>query len=273
MPKRRKCRERFNAIDLQATEVNVTERSELEDDVTVTLTVRELRDLIGKEVRSIVDELASTLVSRFESIEAQLNDIERILTTADVADLHVQQSAKLPQLGGHVTKAKSTDFTEAVTEALKEKDELEKKKLNVILFNVPEKDEGTLSERNAHDLNSVMAVQEAVKTKLPVKEVRRIGRKQPYKVRPLVVKFSSTEERNEVLRSAYNLRDYKEQDGFLRSVSIQPDLTRKQQEVNKVLVEELKRRRGNGEKVIIRRGKVVNFNNNREQQHQQQTTE
>ena len=89
----------------------------------------------------------------------------------------------------------------------------------------------------------------------------RLASRRPFQVhvsrpRPLKVVFENHHERNEFLRSASNLRK-NDHFGKFRGVFIKPDLSPREQEADKRLRSELRRRKEDGEKVTIRRGRIV----------------
>ena len=87
-------------------------------------------------------------------------------------------------------------------------------------------------------------------------KVFRIGKPRTESERPrlLKVEFQTVEGKNEALKRAKNLRY---SDDF-KNVYIVPDLTRKQQEADKILREHVKKFRAEGmEQVMIKKGKVI----------------
>jgi hypothetical protein len=87
-----------------------------------------------------------------------------------------------------------------------------------------------------------------------IEEVQRIGRYTEGKIRPLRVKIKTFEARNEVLKRARDLKGLNE----FKSIFIAPDLTRKQQEVDKDLRDKVKKFREEGHSnVRIKQGKVI----------------
>ena len=75
------------------------------------------------------------------------------------------------------------------------------------------------------------------------------------KPRPLIVRLSSVELKRNILKNAHKLKNFYDNGSTLK-VFISHDLTRKQQEENKLLREMLRERKNNGEKVFIRRGRI-----------------
>ena len=72
--------------------------------------------------------------------------------------------------------------------------------------------------------------------------------------RPLLIKLETVEDKWTILKNAKNLAKAKED---MRAVSIVPDMTKDEREANKHMRQELKRRRENGEDLIIRRGQIM----------------
>ena len=82
----------------------------------------------------------------------------------------------------------------------------------------------------------------------------RLGKKQPNKIRPLLLCFEHEEDRVTVLSRLHQLRN---KDAY-KNVFIAPDRTKFEREKHKNLVSELKNRRSKGEKdLVIRNGAIV----------------
>ena len=91
-----------------------------------------------------------------------------------------------------------------------------------------------------------------------IEKVIRLGKKEQGKTRPILVKMQNTKEKWNVISNSKKLRN--EQSTSKKFIYIMPDLTDKERENDKKLVEELKTRRNNGETNIkISRGKIVTF--------------
>ena len=89
----------------------------------------------------------------------------------------------------------------------------------------------------------------------------RTGREVAGKIRPLVLKLSTEDLKHKILRSAKLMKDYNDSIKPRPPVIIAPDLTRRQQESNFKLRDELRARKDNNENVRIRNGRVVNVRN------------
>jgi len=87
-----------------------------------------------------------------------------------------------------------------------------------------------------------------------IEEVQRIGRFVQGKIRPLKVRIKTVEARSEILKRSRSLKD---NDTF-KKIYIAPDMTRKQQEVDKDLRTHVKKFRDEGQvNVQIISGKVL----------------
>jgi hypothetical protein len=93
-----------------------------------------------------------------------------------------------------------------------------------------------------------------------VEEVARIGRITKDKIRPIRVKVDNTDSKREILRRAKALRE----SGLYNQIFIAPDLTKKQQVIDKLLRDQCKQLRedykeelNQGANIVIKNGKVI----------------
>ena len=125
---------------------------------------------------------------------------------------------------------------------------------NVMIAGLEDQATGSVEERKEKDEEDVENILEALEEEdVDVSSIRRVGRAKGDGKKMLKVEFSSEEEKRRVLRKAKSLRhkpDYK-------TVFINPDRTILQQKEFRLLREELKRRKENGEDVVISKSKVV----------------
>jgi hypothetical protein len=159
-------------------------------------------------------------------------------------------------------ESKFNDKINVVKEDVAEAMEIEKRRNNVVFHGVKEnvvalEDLGNIELGKSPDQETAEEILRAglrLDATRHVEEVLRIGRYVEGKTRPLRVKFKTVEARNEVLKRA---RDLKDTDQF-KHVFIAPDLTRKQQTVDKDLREKVKTFRQEGHSnVKIKQGKVI----------------
>src|SRR6266536_5461438 len=113
-------------------------------------------------------------------------------------------------------------------------------------------------EQLVKDLFTVLVGNRGVRA---ISAVERLGRVKPSSTRPIRVIMANTDSRSEILKSCPDLRKHEE----YKKVYISPDLTRKQQESDKILRDKLKQMRTAGETDIrIKRGKIVKNSNGKE---------
>ena len=154
-----------------------------------------------------------------------------------------------------------------VNQVMDDTKEIERRKLNLIVFGLAEPDPPS-NNKSEWDTNEKIAAETEIMNNIIVDdlgvplsprtgiiEVRRLGIKKSGTPRPLKVVFANIQTKREVLRNAKKLRSSESE--ALRKVFINPDLTVKQKEADKVLREEMWERRGNGENVVIHRNKIV----------------
>jgi len=145
--------------------------------------------------------------------------------------------------------------TELVTKALENK---EKRKLNVVIHNIPESEEEETEKRVEHDslhLKSVCA-QLDVTNEVKISQFYRIGRKREEGNRPLLVKLGCQEEKELLLRRGHRCRNFIIAPAT-KQVAVAPDLSREEREEAKNLWTLLKEKRKTDPDLVIRGGKIV----------------
>ena len=156
-----------------------------------------------------------------------------------------------------------------VSETLTEDKLKQKKKTNLIIFNVPESNSIESEEITQHNrtmtlkvLNSILKLGD-IETK--VKRVIRLGRKRSEETsRPIKVVFDEPDTKYKFLQSAYKIQN--SDDEMIKKVQIANDRTPKEIEEYKKLRAELERRTQEGEvNLKIRRGKIVTIKDSRNQ--------
>ena len=140
------------------------------------------------------------------------------------------------------------------SEILDEMEDRERRRNNVILFGLPEHDEGTVAERKQHDESLVQEVFEAIDCDdVETDAILRLGRNVSGRLRPVKVTLSDRSSKAEIMRKS---RDLRKSDNFKR-VFISNDKTKLQQTEWSDLRKELLRRKELGEDVVIYNGKVA----------------
>ena len=214
-----------------------------------------LRKLAGtrwfcSKCNSKVDQL----IEKANSLEIETQTVK-----TEVIDLKKRMDNVEKKLQGSVTKE--------ISVAINEKTDIERRKLNLVVFNLPE----IISDKeNAWDLpekinKDIEDITNIINTELDIeigdniiKDARRLGRKQTGadgKPRPLKIVFSDLRKKREVLDAAKKLRS--SENDIAKRLFINPDLTEAQREKDRELRKQMWERRGKGENVVIQRGEIV----------------
>ncbi|KAK4317199.1 hypothetical protein Pmani_011680 [Petrolisthes manimaculis] len=158
------------------------------------------------------------------------------------------------------------DIKEKVIEEIREDEEQERRKSNLVIYNLPEP-EGTNAEEVGDIEEAVcqqLFEQEIKVQEVAVVSVKRLGKPREREVRPrpnanaaepgvadkpkprpLLVKLIDAKTKWTILKNCKNLK-YTQNDIF-KYVSVTPDMTYKQRQEDKRLRDELRRRKGMGE--------------------------
>lgn len=181
------------------------------------------------------------------NIERRLSNIEHLLTNADtlaVVEPPCSNTGKQPNPAATKTTKPGPTVQEGITEAL----EQERRKLNLIVFNMATSTSDTVKLASLFEHISG--------DPSPTFRCSRIGKPSTdkKKTQPVLVKFDSEEDRNSILRYARNLRDMKAE---WPKVSIAPDRTKRQQQLYNDLRAQCDQRRADGEHVLIVNYQIV----------------
>ncbi len=214
------------------------------------------KDALKKNIQSGIKELQSIVVDKAETQQQNIKTYAKAVEKA-TQNRGEAATAKVLKSIDETVKTLSTNI--ALNEELEKESELIKKKANnLCFFNIPEPVNDS-EEKNYVD--DVLAVQKLFENTdknhdiiNSISSIVRRGKKLPDRSRPLVIRFSSLEIRNEVLQ-LHSLQH--KNNNEIKQVFISPDRTRKQQAEHRELVVEMKRQRANGDNARIRNGKVV----------------
>ena len=131
----------------------------------------------------------------------------------------------------------------------------EKRKLNVVIHNLPETEAESLTDRAQSDQEQFRdLVKDCFRMNIRTSRSFRAGKKIDGKPRLLIITLENIETKLELLKMAPQLRHHERG----KNIFVTPDLTREEREEGKKLREELKARRQAGESnITIRRGRIV----------------
>jgi hypothetical protein len=181
------------------------------------------QDILENDVESIKGDI-SVMKSSIQSLDTKIE----CMVEAKLCDAMTEKNDKNVEVKIKV-----------VSDKVEEELEIERRKYNLIFH-------GIAADETMSDVDIVKHVV-AHGLKLDhtrhVEDVTRIGKSVEGKVRPIRVKVRSLESKKEMLQRAKNLKD----NDMLKRIYITPDLTRKQQEIDKKLRDNLKKIRAEGE--------------------------
>ena len=135
---------------------------------------------------------------------------------------------------------------------------MERRKWNLIVFNVPEPKSTESSQRKVEDWEFFNSLIDHIGIDpVDVTDVVRLGAKTSDKLRPLRVQLNNLGHRRSVLANAKKLRDLSSD--IFKGIY---DLSVKERQAQKKLRSELARRKENGETdIFIRRGRIMKQRN------------
>lgn len=206
--------------------------------------LRLLLDSHKTELLNEIRKMQGTLVT----LQTKMNDVEGAL--CKVLETQRKQDLEISAL-----KEDMLRMREENENIMNEMEDRERRKSNLIISGVQEKEDGSVEERRCWD-------KEKVETLLHdlgdfdssiVAHIHRLGKVNSRKPRLLKIICKDSDTKRSVLHRAKDLRGMP---GYDR-IFVNSDLTPAQQMKEKSLREDLRRRRGLGQDVMIKRGKIV----------------
>ena len=203
------------------------------------------RDIV-KSVDEKIDEAVKSIDEKIaEGIDKKINE------KLDDFDKKVEQKMKDIEQNLH----------ENIVRKAEEKEEIEKRKKNIIFIQLPESSKEKREDRQADDIKSAHDLLKQV-VDLEINEISeplRLGKKDDKgRNRPLKITLKSVEKKTEILRNYWPIINEKGKDHKKR-VFINPDLTQIEREEERILREQLREERKNNpnQDLVIReiRGK------------------
>ena len=152
------------------------------------------------------------------------------------------------------------------TNIVKELADREHRKTNLIFYNVPEPSTPSWKADSDFIVDLCKATYDL---NIHVIKAFRLGKKITNKHRPLLIRLSDSETKSKILSKSYLLRSKSPYEDIYVSV----DRTKAEQAKHKLLVDELKTRRANGETNIIIQGEnIITRHGSQRQPHTSETT-
>ena len=198
-----------------------------------------------------IERLQDSLTSVKSSISEQNTKISHLLQRIEELD------AEKSQLQRRCNKLEG-DYLDLPTALLEEFEDRTRRRKNILISGVQERNEGSAEERIVADREHVESILQELSEEKgfsadEIARCHRVGRQSTGKARPLRVVLQDEETKRSILSNAKRLRNT----ASYKNVYVNPDLTFSQRKANQLLREELKRRRNENEDVIIRRNKIV----------------
>lgn len=202
------------------------------------------------------------LVNRVEKLEKKIENIEKYMEMGTYENADRSQ----PNLSEQVVEK----IKNKVLEEIREGEEREKKKENLIIFNLPESNSSEAKEREEYDTNLCKELfQDEIKVReFEVVKVIRLGKKEDNvddrhtkerrpegRPRPILVKLGTATMKWDIVKNARKLKDTENE--MFQRVAIVPDKTKRERELDQKLREELREKQERGESGwYIRKGNL-----------------
>lgn len=240
---------------------------------------------LDQKFAALSTEIDDKLVQKFAQVESSiaqaLDQYMSKISEPSVDKFQQKLDEKVDQLKFNMTEPVQAVVQDVVQDALKthlhegivntvgkqiqedkaEEEEIEKRKVNVIVHGVPESDADTAEQRSEDDSCQVASMLHELNCdQVTIKQIIRLGKRPTSnddKPRPMKLVTESCEDRTSLILQAKNLRTRKE--GGWDRVFIHQDLTPRQREARKLRVQELKQRIAQGETdlILLNNGSIV----------------
>ena len=239
--------------------------------------LQEMRDTLS-DVKSNQDGTKKQLESLSKKMVSLKKDLQKTVTDLVKAEVGSQLGSKLEdmeerwqlqmqeKLENHESKAaplNQDQIKDLVKEAFREERLKEKRKANLMMFNLPERSSRNLQERKKYDMHMVVKVlrvladNEEIEDKI-VKAVRMGRWSKESNKHPIKVVCKDVDTKFNFLQKSYRLKIDK--DEVIKTVRIGTDRTPEEQRKYKELKLELDRRISEGERdLAIRKGQIVSL--------------
>ena len=183
-----------------------------------------------ENINSTLKEIQSSNVTRFKNIEDRLQIVEKNSGQEFINNIKKD-----------VTNEIRVDISTVVNDQLKEYEDIRKRELNIIMFNVPEKMDTNGNIRQREDLEDINSISTSLglTDELEVTAQFRLGKTKMNAIRPLKVILKNKSQRKFLLENARFISTKAERK--LSKVVILKDLTPKQQGERK---DKIKKKKG-----------------------------
>jgi len=207
------------------------------------------------QVEKSIKTIEVNLLNRFDGLTDQMNDLATKIVEAN-QELSDEEVVNSGQIANIVGPKHHSNLSTTFSSILSEEREKDKRKLNLILHNVPESTDINSDVRKQCDTDTAKAVfNQHLGIATSVSNATRLGKK-GNRSRLLRVTVSSERDKAIILRNSTKVRSTNGEE-FLKKLYITPDLTPTEREQNKALRSKLKEMNQQGNKYRIKNGQIV----------------
>ena len=213
-------------------------------------------EVVNEEsLRVILDANKIELLNEMRKLQESLNLLQLKISNVDATLTKVLETQKAQDVEIKSLKEQVWGLSENYANIMNEVEERERRRPNLIVAGLQEKEVGSVEERKEWDSIKVDELFEELCNfeDSVVSSVYRIGKINSSRPRLLKIICRDVNSKRSLLSKSKYLRDSID----FKNVYLNPDLTPIQQKENKRLREELKARRDRGEDVFIRHGRIV----------------
>ena len=246
-------------IDLKADKSDLLKKAD-KTDLNTKADKQELADKASKQdLEAKADKQELLRKADITDLDEKADKVD-LLAKADRVEL--QSKADIQDLNA---KADKEDVTKLYKDVMQEVEDRERRKKNMIVINMPEKENITTDECREEDKSAFLELCETyLDSKPEIAYCKRLGKKpeEKDKHRPLSVSFTNEMDRNNILAKANKLR--LAEDESVKAYILIPDRTPAEREMRRQLRQELLAKReeakksGQNEEIwIIRNNKVI----------------
>ena len=210
--------------------------------------VQSASPMTPEAISTIVSIVNSTVEENLKQLLSPENLTEE---TAEIADGYTLIQAK----------RREKSFQKAIEAQKEEEILIDKKKDNLIIYNMPEATNDDKKEEMLEDFRNIQKVYNGrvVLEKRDLTKVTRLGAKAADKTRPILITFSTQEKRKEILTKNMNLKLLDEESNTSTNIYVSTDRTQKQRDADKELRKELTRQKLKNPNLTIRNNRIVPF--------------
>ena len=216
---------------------------------------------ISNSFEEKIDQLKSSFLSKLETFQQSSSKLNETITTTYASTLskNLEDQSKTKEVLVKLTENVESLKDKAVENEIQQSEIKlkERKKLNVMMFRLPESTHDDPLESFKSDFSNVLSVIDPEKTlvKEDIVDLYRIGEKKDNYARPIVIRLKCLELKQKLL----DLRNLSVSiNGKSTRVFLAPDRTPNEVKQHKALIAELERRKMTGStNLVIRGGKIV----------------